>query len=206
MDWSIILSSCIVAATTIISIFIKEIVQAKKNKKNTCVVKYTRQNENVQKAIDFTLNEVSSDRVYVLEFHNGDSFYSGNHQQKFSCTYESLSSGVSSESSNMQDLRVSTFNHFLKEIIYKNPGRRLEDKSKVNGFVLEDIESIENPLIRNWLEERGIRSTYSFPIETLNHGIVGILCLDYTKQKTKLTQKNIDLIHNQAKIISGYLI
>ena len=52
MDWSIILSSCIVAGTTILSIFIKELVQSKNNKKQACVVRYTKKNENVQKAVD----------------------------------------------------------------------------------------------------------------------------------------------------------
>ena len=197
MDWSIILSSCIVAGTTIVSIFIKELVQSNKNKKQACVVRYTKQNENVQKAIDFTLNETLADRAYVFEFHNGDSFYSGNHQQKFSCTYESLNAGVSSESMRLQDLRVSTFNSFIKDVLGIH-GEKL--------FRLEDIESINSPLLRNWLEERGIRSCYAFPIETLNHGVVGIICIDYTKKKTEIYKKDIDLIRNQAKIISGYLI
>jgi len=197
MDWSIILSSCIVAGTTILSIFIKELVQSKNNKKQACVVRYTKKNENVQKAVDFTRNSTQADRAYVFEFHNGDSFYSGNHQQKFSCTYESLDAGVSSENMRLQDLRVSTFNAFIKDVLGIH-GEKL--------FRLEDIESIDSPLLRNWLDERGIRSCYAFPIETLNHGVVGIICIDYTKKKTEIYKKDIDLIQNQAKIISGYLI
>lgn len=197
MDWSIILSSCIVAGTTIISIFIKELVQSRKNKQHACVVKYTKQNENVQKAIDFTLNQVEADRTYIFEFHNGDHFYSGNHQQKFSCTYESLNSGVSSESMRLQDLRVSTFNSFIKDVLGIHGEK---------SFRLKDIDQIDNPLLRNWLEERGVRSSYAFPIETLNHGVVGIICIDFTKQKTTLSKENIALIQNQSKIISGYLI
>ena len=180
MDWSIILSSCIVAGTTIISIFIKELVQAKKNKQNACVVKYTKQNENVQKALDFTRNEITADRAYIFEFHNGDHFYSGNHQQKFSCTYESLNSGVSSESMRLQDLRVSTFNAFIKDVLGIHG-----DKS----FTLEDIEGIDSPLLRNWLEERGVRSSYAFPIETLNHGVVGIICIELYKKENRDIQK-----------------
>ena len=197
MDWSIILSSCIVAGTTILSIFIKEVVQSRKSKQNACVKKYTQQNENVQKAIAFTRNEISADRAYIFEFHNGDHFYSGNHQQKFSCTYESLNSGVSSETMNLQDLRVSTFNEFIKDVLGIH-GQKY--------FSLEDIQNIESPLLRNWLEERGIRSSYAFPIETLNHGVLGIICIDFTKKNTELYTKDIELIKNQAKIISGYLI
>ena len=97
----------------------------------------------------------------------------------------------------LQDLRVSTFNAFIKDVLGIH-GEKL--------FRLEDIESIDSPLLRNWLDERGIRSCYAFPIETLNHGVVGIICIDYTKKKTEIYKKDIDLIENQAKIISGYLI
>ena len=197
MDWSVILSSCIVAATTIGSLFLKEYFQYRKNKKNTSVERYTQQNTNVEKAIRYTIDQLDADRVYVYEFHNGDHFYSGNHQQKFSCTYESLNSGVSSESLRLQDLRVSTFNGFIKDVLGIHGEK---------SFRLTDIEQIDNPLLRNWLEERGIRSSYAFPIETLNHGVVGILSVDFTKRKTKLTKENISLILNQSKIISGYLI
>lgn len=194
MDWSIILSSCIVAATTIISIFLKEIIQAKKSKKNSCIVEYTKKNENVEKAIRFALNELNADRVYIYEFHNGDHFYSGNHQQKFSCTYETLSAGVSSESLNLQDLRVSTFNHFIKNIM--NNFR----------FDVPEVESLSDSLMKDWFDSRGITSSFSFPVRTLNKNIIGIINIDFTKKKDRITQKEEEFIIQQCKIIGGYLI
>jgi len=197
MDWSIILSSCIVAGTTILSIFIKELVQARKSKQHACVAKYTKQNENVQKALDYVLNEINVDRAYIYEFHNGDHFYSGNHQQKFSCTYETLNIGVSAESMNLQGLRVSTFNDFIKDAVGILEGQY---------FALNDITEMQNPLIKNWLEDRGIKSSFAFPIKTLNDGIVGMLCIDFTKKKTKLNKDQVALMQNQSIIIGGYLI
>lgn len=194
MDWSIILSSCIVALTTIISIFLKDFVQARKSKQNACVVKYTQQNENVEKAIRFALSELDADRVHIYEFHNGDHFYSGNHQQKFSCTYEALSAGVSSEALSLQDLRVSTFNQFIKKV--------------VNDFKFEvlDSSSLKDSLLKNWFDVRGIASSFSFPIRTLNKNIIGIINVDFTKHKDKLTEKEKTFIIQQSKIIGGYLI
>ena len=194
MDWSIIISSCIVAITTIASIFLKEFIQARKNKQNACVVKYTQQNENVEKAIRFALSELDADRVHIYEFHNGDHFYSGNHQQKFSCTYEALSAGVSSEALSLQDLRVSTFNQFIKKV--------------VNDFKFEVLDSskLSDSLLKNWFEVRGIASSFSFPIRTLNKNIIGIINIDFTKHKDKLTEEEKAFIIQQSKIIGGYLI
>jgi len=197
MDWSIIASSIIVAATTIFSIFLKEYLQHKTNKKNTCVVKYTKKNQNIQKAIEYTLEKSGADRAYIYEFHNGETFYSGTHQQKFSCTYEALNTGVSSESMSLQGLRVSTFNDFIKDVLGVTNGTH---------FSLGNLEEMKNPLIKNWMEDRGIKSSFAFPIKTLNDGIVGMLCVDFTKKYTKLNKDQLHLLQNQSIIISGYLI
>ena len=197
MDWSIITSSTIVAAATIFSILLKEYLQNHKSKQKTCVVQYTKKNENIQKAVEYTLQELKADRAYIYEFHNGETFYSGAHQQKFSCTYEALSNGVSSESMSLQGLRVSTFNDYIKDALGITSGKH---------FSLPDINQLDNPLIRNWLEARGIHSSYSFPIKTLNNGIVGVLCIDFTKKQTVLTKDQVLLMRNQSTIISGYLI
>lgn len=197
MEWSTLLSSVIIASTTILGIILKEYLQLKKIKNKTCVVTYTKKNQNIQKATEYTLEKSKADRVYIYEFHNGETFYSGNHQQKFSCTYEVLNIGVSSESMKLQGLRVSTFNDFIKDALGTTNG---------SSFKMENVEEIKNPLIKNWMEERGIKSSFSVPIKTLNDGIVGILCIDFTKNKTKLNKEQLNLLQNQAIIISGYLI
>jgi len=197
MDWSIIISSVIVACSTIASLLLKDYLQSKKIKQKTCVVKYTKKNENIQKAVEYTLEKTQADRAYIYEFHNGETFYSGTHQQKFSCTYETLNIGVSAESMNLQGLRVSTFNDFIKDAVGILEGQY---------FSLNDITEMQNPLIKNWLEERGIQSSYAFPIKTLNDGIVGLLCVDFTKKKCKINKEQISLLQNQSIIIGGYLI
>jgi len=197
MDWSIIISSTIVASTTIFSIFLKDFLQAKKHKKNTCVVQYTKKNENIQKAIEYTLEKSGADRAYIYEFHNGETFYSGTHQQKFSCTYEALNTGVSAESMKLQGLRVSTFNDYIKGVLGVTNG---------GHFKLENIDQMKNPLIKNWMQERGIQSSFAFPIKTLSEGVVGMLCVDFTKKTKKLSEDQIYLLNNQSIIISGYLI
>jgi len=195
MDWSVILSSCIVAFTTIAGIFVKEYLQKKqqKKKKDHCIVTYTIQNNNVQKAIDFLLQEIKASRVHIYEFHNGDHFYSGGSQQKFSCTYESLAAGVSSESLNLQNLRISTFNNFVESSISDG------------GFELETLEKCDTLLCKNWFDSRGVKSSYAIGIRTLNKSIIGLLSIDFNS-KRKLSKEDKKLLFTQAVIISGYLI
>ena len=194
MDWSVILSSCIVAATTIISLFLKDFLQKKKNQASLSVEKCTIQNANVEKAIRYTLDAVNADRVSVYEFHNGESFYSGSHQQKFSCTYETVKTGVSSEALNLQGLRISTFNQFISEVI----------NNKI--FQFSDIKTIKDSLLRNWFENRGIKSAYSIPIITLNKNIIGVINIEHTGKTHKPTEKDVKFLIEQSKIICGYLI
>lgn len=194
MDWSVILSSCIVAATTILSLFLKDYLQKKKSEEKACVEKCTIQNANVDKAVRYALDVLNADRVSVYEFHNGESFYSGSHQQKFSCTYESLKAGVSSEALNQQGLRISTFNQFILEVINEKL------------FKFHNIDMLEDSLLKNWFSDRGVRSVSSIPIITLNKNIIGILSVEFTSESRKMDEKEIQFLIEQSKIICGYLI
>jgi hypothetical protein len=194
MDWSVILSSCIVAATTIISLFLKDFLQKKKNQASLSVEKCTIQNTNVEKAIRYTLDVLNADRVSVYEFHNGESFYSGSHQQKFSCTYEYFKAGVSSEALGQQGLRVSTFNQFVSQII----------NEKI--FKYSNTQNLDDSLLKNWFEDKGVKSIVAIPIITLNKNIIGMISVESTTSNKTLTEKEIKFLIEQSKIICGYLI
>jgi len=165
-----------------------------KKKKDHCIVTYTIQNNNVQKAIDFLLQEIKASRVHIYEFHNGDHFYSGNSQQKFSCTYEALAPGISSESLSLQNLRISTFNSFVHSAVSSE------------GFNLDDTECVDTLICKNWFDSRGTKSCYAVAIKTLNKNIIGILSVDFNNNNRKISEKERKLLKNQSIIISGYLI
>ena len=57
-------------------------------RKGDCLIRETTQNANVYTALQFTLEETGADRAYIMEFHNGEHYFSGRGQQKFSCSYE----------------------------------------------------------------------------------------------------------------------
>ena len=140
------------------------------------------------------MDVLNADRVSVYEFHNGESFYSGSHQQKFSCTYEYFKAGVSSEALGQQGLRVSTFNQFVSEII----------NEKI--FKYSNTQDLENSLLKNWFEDKGVKSIVAIPIITLNKNIIGMISVESTTSNKTLTEKEIKFLIEQSKIICGYLI
>ena len=113
--------------------------------------------------------------------------------RKIQTAYEVLSDGISSELKNQQNLRVSSFNRFIKPLI---------DEDEY-GFW--DIEQVGDIVVKTFFEDQGTKSTFCVPIQLLTGKIIGILGVDYVKGGRKLTEEQKDFIKNQSCIISGYL-
>lgn len=157
----------------------------------------TKQNTNVYTALQYTLEQAQADRVYILEFHNGEHFYAGRGQQKFSCTFEIVKEGISAEADKSQDYRVSNYHNYIQHLV---------DEEK---FCYEDAHKIQDHLFSNLLKEKGVKSVYNVPLKTLNGKIVGIMGIDYVRhpQGNNLGKVSIvELLKKQAKIITGYLL
>ena len=54
-------------------------------------------------------------------------------------------------------------------------------------------------------EDTGCKSGYLFAIKTIDNKFIGILGLDYTKKKVKLTEENINELVNYTTAIGGVL-
>lgn len=71
--------------------------------------------------IHFTIREIrrqyNSDRVYIMQFHNGGYFYTNSPMQKASVTYERNSDGLERIADKFQNVLVSHHNWYLTEII-----------------------------------------------------------------------------------------
>jgi len=187
----IIIAATIGAAATIAAVILKAYLGSCLEKGK--LQKHTVQNEDVYRALEYSRNKIECDRVVVYEFHNGDVYYSGSSQQKFSNTYEVLSEGVSSELKNQQNLRVSSFNRFIKPLV---------DEDEY-GFW--DIDQVEDIVTKTFFEDQGTKSTYCVPIQLLTGKIIGILGIDYVKGGKKLNNQQKNFIKNQSCIIAGYL-
>jgi len=141
------------------------------------------------------LIEISgANRAYIFQFHNGITFYTGQHAQRFSCTYEVVTPGVSREAGNLQNLQVSIFSWWISQAI----------NGKMKYKSLADIEDYTTKIS---LQQQGIKSIICLPL-IYKAKVVGIVGLDFVGgennivQNTKFTEdfelKSVDL----ARLIS----
>ena len=78
----IIIAATIGAAATVGAVILKTYLESRIEKGK--LRRHTVQNEDVYRALEYTRGKLDCDRVVVYEFHNGDVYYSGSSQQKFS--------------------------------------------------------------------------------------------------------------------------
>jgi len=193
MEYSSIISSVITALATLLAVWLSRRLNSKKSDP---VIEDTFKSSNVYTALNYTMEELKSDRAYVLEFHNGSHYYSGRGQKKFSCTHETVEEGISPQCNISQEHRVSNYHGYVSELIEKE------------SFIYQDVNLIEDKNFLNLLKLSGTSSIINIPIKTLNGKIIGILGVDYIREQ-KITEKfkkdSIDFLKIQARIIAGYL-
>jgi hypothetical protein len=165
--------------------------------------KEMKQNGNVYTALQYTLDKTGADRAYVLEFHNGEHYFSGRGQQKFSCTYEVVRQGISSEAAQSQNYRVSNFHHYINTLVQEGV------------FAHSDLDTIEDYAFAKLLDHKGVQSIYNVSLKTLNGKIIGIMGLDYVRSPNSEGKigfyqhpkgKLMDFLKEQSRIIAGYLV
>ncbi len=193
---AIIIASAISAVGGVLAMWAKNYFEYKK--RNT-VESSTVSGVNIYEALGYIQSQSQCSRAYVFEFHNGEHFFSGRGQQKFSCTYEFVKAGVSAEALNSQNHRISNFNQYIHELV------------KSGGFKYLDITKIEDNPFKEMLKSKGVTSIYNVPIKTLNGKIIGILGIEYTSSIDSFPKCRDEpdlekFMRRQARIISGYLI
>jgi hypothetical protein len=195
VDFTPILAAVITAIATVASVLLGQRFVNRKQK--SCVVRETAQNANVYTALHYIMQEMKADRGYILEFHNGEIYFSGRGQQKFSCTYEIVEEGISPEASNSQNHRVSNYHNYINEIV-------------TNGYFLyRDIAKINDQSFYQMISRKGIKSIFNVPVKTLDGKIIGILGVDYVKDEIPSegeSEETFAFMRRQARIIAGYLI
>ena len=129
----------------------------------------------VNKQLGEVMVQSGASRVYVFQFHNGITFYTGQHAQRFSCTYEMVAEGISREAENLQNLQVSLFSWWINEVL---SGR----------MTYYDIEDMADYTSRITLQQQGIRSIICRPL--IHKGkVVGIVGMDFVGS-------NDDIVNN----------
>ena len=187
-----ILAAFISATATLCSVWLGRKIMCKKRR--DAIVDETIQNGNVYTALEFLIEETEADRAYVMEFHNGAHYFSGRGQQKFSCTYETVKNGISTEFINSQNHRISNFHHYINELV--NEG----------NFAYENTEEVVDVAFKTLLKDKGVSSIFNVPLKTLNGKVIGILGVDYVKNAHAFPEDMEKFMKRQARIVAGYLL
>ena len=167
----------------------------KEKSKQDDILQYLHFNEQIDDRLEQLRSEYNLDRVWLAQFHNGGSFYpTGVHQkfQKFSVTFESCKSGISSEHNQITNVPVSLFAGVFKKLA----------ENSYYGIPNVD-ESSEN--VKSFWADRNIKGFHMFAVRCLEKKFVGILCIDYVGRSSDLTQKAIESFLVEARVLGGYL-
>lgn len=192
LDVISVLTGVVSAATGVLGMYLKIKYDEKKSKQFS----YDPNLHNsIVLALEYTMSETQADRVYVLEFHNGEHYFSGRSQQKMSCTYEVIGGGISAECHNLQNIRTSNFHGLTKEI------------GQGKTFECSDVKNYnEDIALKSFLESKGVKSAFARPIKTLNGKILGVIVIEYVKENRAWSNDAEKFVKKQAREISGYLI
>ena len=130
---------------------------------------------NINKQLGEVMIESKASRVYVFQFHNGITFYTGQHAQRFSCTYEMVAEGISREAENLQNLQVSLFSWWINEVL----------SGRMTYYNIGDMADYTS---RITLQQQGIKSIICRPL--IHKGkVVGIVGMDFVGN-------NDDIVNN----------
>jgi|TARA_B110000495_G_scaffold113285_1_gene98013 hypothetical protein len=195
-SFALLIASCISALGAVLAVYVKNKIDYRKK---NCLESSTVSGTNIYQALEYIQSQSECARAYVFEFHNGEHFFSGRGQQKFSCTYEKVRAGVSSESLSSQGHRISNYNQYIHDVISEGK------------FAYLDIEEISDESFKCLLRSKGVRALYNVPIKTLQGKVIGILGVDYITPQENfcLSDECSDpekFMRRQARIISGYLV
>ena len=83
LDVISVLTGIVSAATAVFGMWVKIKYDEKKSKEFNYDPNL---HSSIISALEYVMDETQADRVYVVEFHNGEHYFSGRSQQKLSCT------------------------------------------------------------------------------------------------------------------------
>jgi len=140
-----------------------------RNKENTSKKKLVKQIEQ-DELVHFTLREMRrkyhTDRIFIIQFHNGGVFYTSSPMQKASVSYERASDGLERISDTLQNVFVSHYTWFIKQTL-------------AGELFYIDCENVEDVATKALIRKFGTQSTAAVPIYDINDHLISILVLDW---------------------------
>ena len=196
MSASIIVAFITGVLGPLLVLFIKNRLD-KKAEKPDMVLETLKVSELVMSKLDHIKEEFKSDRVWVAQFHNGGNFYpTGKSMAKFSIIYESVGPSVQSIQGNFHNIPVNLFSRSINHLLEN-------DTIQISDFKDETVATFGLKYIA---EDTGCKSGYLFAIKCIEGRFIGMLGVDYTKKKTKLSEEFVNNLLVQSTTIGGVLM
>jgi len=177
-------------------IYIKHILDKRKVKPDM-VMDTLRVSELINSKIEHIKEEFDADRVWVSQFHNGGNFYpTGKSMAKFSIMYETVGQYAQSVQTNFKNIPVNLFSKSINELLNN-------DAIGISDYTNEEIPTFG---LKYVAEETGCKSSYLFAIKTIEDKFIGVLSVDYVKDKKDLNVEEITHLQVHASSIGGVLM
>ena len=146
----------------------------------------------IQNALSKVLNKYNADRAYIFRFHNGVTYYNGTHKNKMSCDYEVVRKGVSRQATTLQDIPVTLFPTFIREV---NADRMMYD----------DIDDIEDLRVQETLAQQGIKGLLVTPYRREGN-LFAMIGIDYVVSSEPIDKIDLLEFKRIAKQIGDMLL
>ena len=172
MDWARIIEVLITSITSIVvalvgaGFFRRYTEKQKQVESKSKLLEQIKKDEIVHLAIREIRRKYNADRVYIWQFHNGGNFYTTSPIQRLSITYERCSDGLERKAEKNQNLFITNFTEYIKDII---------DYKMFYG----DVTKIDDIGLRTLLQSNGTKSHAAIPVFDRDEHLVAVLALDW---------------------------
>ncbi len=192
--------SALIASLSKIIESVAPIVLAKYKKRNgnksdrlaTDMLKTAETRKLMQRLID---TNSSTDRVVLWELSNGDSVFTSTHLWKLRF-YDEVSRG------SIIPIKSMFLNQLVNLIHYSEVIKDLQSKHVV---FIEDVNELENQVLRDTLTGSGVRSVYMTLITDMYDNPIGLLSIESIHDYAKIDKPHIEKIEQLTAMLSTKL-
>lgn len=197
MNTELIVAIITAVTTSVVGPVVVHYVQSIVERKNKdTLLDSIEANQMINDKLDQIKKEIHSDRIWLIQFHNGAHFYpTGKSIQKFSMVYEILSAGVIPCQNQFQNIPVSLFSKSI-HTLYKGSTIAIPDTTILEKQ-FEGFTSV--------IHGASVKSTYMIPLYNIKNEFIGIVGVDYVSKKRELKEKELTDIDLELSTIGGVL-
>lgn len=165
--------------TSISSIFValiangylkKYLDRKKETNSKSKLIKQLKTDEVIYYSLRELKMEYNSDRIYIIQFHNGGNFYNGTSIQKMSVTYERCADGLETLADKFNNIIVSNYSWYINNVLE-------------NKMYYTDIDDIEDLFTRGFIRSMGTHSGAAVPIFKTTNQLSGILVIEWASSE-----------------------